>query len=102
MFLKFYLIICIICSEKISVYRVRNIRTFKNNILCVDIRTPLKVTFDTKSITDAWLRLTVQYISHLLTVLSQILKKTPILSCRLKSKGRFTCGHAPYTHLANV
>ena len=56
-------------------------------MLRVNIRTPLKVMFDTHN----WglFRLKTQYTSQLLTVLSQILKKTYLLAaarCVLKTK----------------
>ena len=77
-------------------------------MLRVNIRTPLKVIFDTKNIISGLLRLKIQYISQLLTVLSQILKKTAILTCRCslcienESKGKYTSSHAPYTRFTSV
>ena len=49
-------------------------------MLRVNIRTPLKVIIGTKNIIGGLFTLQVQYISRLLTVLSQILKKTAILT----------------------
>ena len=51
-------------------------------MLRVNIRTPLKMIFDTKKIIGGLFRLSIQYISQLLTVLSQILKKTAIFTYR--------------------
>ena len=75
------------------------------NMLRINIRTPLKVIFGTKSIIGGLFRLSTQYVSQLLTVLNQKLNKTVILTCRCsmciknESTGKYTCSHAPYTCL---
>ena len=77
-------------------------------MLRINICTPLKVIFATKNIIGRLFRLKTQYISQLLTVLVQILKKTAILSCRCslcienESKGKYTSFHAPYTRFTSV
>ena len=76
-------------------------------MLLIDIRTPLKVIFDTNNIICGLFRLSIQYISQLLTVLSQISQKTAILTCRVmcienESKGKYICSHAPYTPFTSV
>ena len=77
-------------------------------MLRVNIRTPLKVIFDTKNIIGGLFRLKTQHISQLLTVFSQILKKTAILTCHCslcienESKGKYTSSHAPYTRFTSV
>ena len=73
-----------------------------------NIRTPLKVIFGTKNIIDWLFRLSIQYVSQLLTVLNQKLNKTVILTCRCsmcienESTGKYTCSHAPYTRFTSV
>ena len=77
-------------------------------MLRVNIRIPLKVIFDTKNIIGGLFRLSIQYISQLLTVSNQILNKTVILTCPCsmcienESKGKYTCSHAPYTRFTSV
>ena len=69
---------------------VSEISVHLTNMLRINIRTPLKVIFDTKNIIGGLFRLSIQYISQLLTVLSQISKKIAILTsrcrCVLKTK----------------
>ena len=77
-------------------------------MLRVNIRTPLKVIFDTKNIIGGLFRLSIQYVSQLLTVSNQKLNKTVILTCRCsicienESTGKYTCSHAPYTRFTSV
>ena len=77
-------------------------------MLRVNIRTPLKVIFDTKNIVGRLFRLSIQYVSQLLTVLNQKLNKTVILTCRIsmcienESTGKYICSHAPYTRFTSV
>ena len=77
-------------------------------ILRVNIRTPLKVIFGTKSIIGGLFRLSTQYVSQLLKVLNKKLNKTVILTCRCsmciknESTGKYTCSHAPYTCFTSV
>ena len=77
-------------------------------MLRVNIRTPLKVIFDTNNIIGGLFRLSIQYVSQLLTVSNQKLNKTVILTCRCsmcienESTGKYTCSHAPYTRFTSV
>ena len=77
-------------------------------MLRVNIRTPLKLIFDTKNIIGELFRLSIQYVSQLLTVSNQKLTKTVILTCRCsmcienESTGKYTCSHAPYTRFTSV
>ena len=61
---------------------VSEISVHFKNMLRINIRTPLKLIFDTKNIICGLFRLSIQYISQLLTVLGQISKKTAILTSR--------------------
>ena len=77
-------------------------------MLRINIRTPLKVIFDTKYIIGGLFRLSIQYLSQLLTVSNQKLNKTVILTCRCsmcienESTSKYTCSHAPYTRFTSV
>ena len=77
-------------------------------MLRVNIRTLLKMIFGTKNIIGGLFRLSIQYVSQLLTVLNQKLNKTIILTCRCsmcienESTGKYTCSHAPYTRFTSV
>ena len=77
-------------------------------MLRVNIRTPLKVIFGTKNIIGGLFRLSIQYVSQLLTVLNQKLNKTALLTCRCsmcienESTCKYTCSHAPYTRFTSV
>ena len=61
-----------------------------------------------ENIIDWLFRLSIQYVSQLLTVLNQKLNKTVILTCRCsmcienESTGKYTCSHAPYTRFTSV
>ena len=77
-------------------------------MLRVNIRTPLKVIFDTKNIIGGLFRLSTQYVSQLLTASNQKLNKTVLLTCHCsmcienESTGIYTCSHAPYTRFTSV
>ena len=77
-------------------------------MLRVNIRTLLKMIFGTKNIIGGLFRLSIQYVSQLLTVLNQKSNKTIILTCRCsmcienESTGKYTCSHAPYTRFTSV
>ena len=51
-------------------------------MLRVNIRTPLKVIFGTKMIIGGLFRMSIQYVTQLLTVLNRKLNKRVILTCR--------------------
>ena len=77
-------------------------------MLRINIRTKLTVIYDTKNIIGGLFSLSKQYIEQLLTVLSQILKKTSVLTCRCsmcienESTCKYLCSHAPYTRFTSV
>ena len=104
---KRVLVIFIICSQK-HLYSVSEISVQCNYMLRVNIRTLLKVIFDTKNMICGLFRLSIQYVSQLLTVSNQKLNKTVILTCRCsmcienESTGKYTCSHAPYTRFTSV
>ena len=107
MVIKFYLIIFIICSKNICT-PVSEISVQCKYMLRVNIRTPLKMIFRTKNILGGLFRLSIQHVSHLLTVLNKKLNKTVILTCHCsmcianESTSKYTCSHAPYTPFTSV
>ena len=102
------LVIFVIYSQKNICTPVSEISVQCKYMLRVNIRTPLKVIFDTKNIIGGFFRMSIQYVSQLLTVSNQKLNKTVILTCRCsmcienESTGKYTCSHAPYTRFTSV